>query len=231
MATVNKYCNSAMDAAGTLIAQLNATSPNPLTGTLVITWNSGGPPNGGYFQAHYQLTSGGAFSDIFSYALETGHYGPQPLNYVGRCNGLSRSYGYFRQASNSVTPLEVMTGLWDAIVDMLENVCGATVDSNGVQTVTFSGRSEPGYIAASAMVGTAIDACMVMIGNLDPNNQPVNAPAVQQPTVPSYAVLGPQSIMMSAPSQDNQPLDIDVAINNGANIYSVVSRTFTEPGP
>jgi hypothetical protein len=34
----------------------------------------------------------------------------------------------------------------------------------------------------------------------------------------------------SSPSSD-VPFDLDIAINNGANMFSVMSKTFTEPGP
>jgi hypothetical protein len=162
--------------------------------------------------------------------IESAAAGTNPLAWATRLDSTSGSFQILPTSTGQLRVDEVMAQLNPALVAAIEYLCGATIVLQSVENLSFGG---PGVGVSYGIIiaRTAADTCMVVNACINPNMSSGNNFAFAAGVVPvagGFPIFGPGITVQSA---DTTPLDLDVAINNGANIFSVVSRTFTEPGP
>lgn len=127
------------------------------------------------------------------------------------------------------TVTQLMAALMPAIRDMIEDITDATVTLGTLQDLQFSGNPRPAIAYQEFIAVSLTDLMICHFAWVDQSMQynqllqttPLYIP-VQTNGISNYIVpFGQESVV---------PLDMDIAINNGANIFSTMSRTFTEPG-
>jgi hypothetical protein len=200
-------------------------------GTCAVTWNEGSGPYGGYFQLTGTYTPApGDTIQIIAYATQAISGLVAPLSSICRNNNWIQNVFVNAKSATQETTVNFVAQMAAARIACIESVCDATATGSSIHSYTFSGKSQPFLQVGFAFLTAENDAGVELFAVADQAQYIAPTMNATPAYIPSWAAI--VSMVGTTSGQGNQqlPLDIDVAINNGANIFSVCSRTFTEPG-
>jgi hypothetical protein len=127
-----------------------------------------------------------------------------------------------------ITLAQIMTPLLQARIACIASVTGATYTASALFVDTFTGATDAFMVWQATNFVTDGDVAIDIMAAMNQSQF-----ATLSGTTGAYAPQINQGILIAAPAgssgDSTPPLDLDVGINNGANIFSVNSRTFTEP--
>jgi len=196
-----------------------------------IGWVAGSSPAGGYFQVSMRNKASTvvATSKFFANGAQTG--AKIPVKLIVLYDAWTRPFSTQWDETSDLTLDIIVHNFASARAQCLIDICGATVNSLGTQTFTFSGRTRPALAYNVSLVSDSTDLALDIYALQDVRIWATSQDGNFNSSWPTYGgsiSMGPVSV--AGGSSDALPLDLDVGINNGANIFSVMSRTFTEPG-
>ncbi len=216
-----------------LLNCLNAVAQNGGTSAgaedLTITWDSGLDTRGPGFRADF--TNPTTHNPVAVESCVLGTTGSSwPLAYV--TGTTSASF----QATFSIGAGGDQAGAWaeaaaDALQDCVETMCGADTIADFDAEFTRPGRtvSAVGVSHRVFTAGEMLQQFQVVVQNTAVTaSGPDSIGGIAMSM--NLVALQTTAVYVEKQQQDPLPFDLDVAINNGANIYSVISKTFTEPG-
>jgi hypothetical protein len=207
----------------------NAASGTPIS-SLSIQWIPGMSARGPGFSTQTIAVGSGIVSTWNTVVV--GMAGSlAPLYYI--IGSIGASFQTIQSFSNvNLPPSAWAEAIKDAMVAAIFDLCGATFLSDTISTYTLPGFGVQfcsiGHIIAAS--GEVISQFQVVVANQ--NVQATGSSSYGIPTIlmggqPATinTLIAPITLPAQAP-----PMDLDIGINNGANIFSINSKTFTEPG-
>jgi len=220
------------DACVLAINWIFGNQPLAQAADFAIGWVSGTSPAGGYFQVSMRNRSSPvvATSKFFANGAQAG--AKIPVKLVVLYDAWTRPFSAQWDETSDLTLDVIVHNFASARAQCLIDICGATVTSLGTQTHTFAGRTRPAIAYNVSLVADSTDIALDIYALQDVRIWATSQDGNFNSSWPTYGgsiSVGP--VAVSGGSGDSLPLDLDVGINNGANIFSVMSRTFTEPGP
>lgn len=132
----------------------------------------------------------------------------------------------------SIPALAIANAIQSGMGDCITSATGGTIVAEWGTSITKPGGTDQYCAIVETIVqqGEAVARWQCVV--IDTASQAAGVSTWINPNL----LLGGASaalntlVIPSASSDGSAPLDMDVSINNGANIFSVMSRTFTEPG-
>jgi hypothetical protein len=230
MATTSLYAIDLAGAYSQLTTWINSNQNLIAASGFTITYVGGSLPKGGYFLVNYNFRAGGTGNTTYCYSgLASSSVGS--IGYICRNRYWITPVNFAGLTTPGPSVMAIVTQLQTARAEALADVCGATVSLQSPVDWTYPGQSAPYYAHAMGLAATEYDCAFEAVQALDLNQYGLALGGVAEAYFPQFPTAGPTLQFYPSVSQGAELLDMDVAINNGANIFSVVSRTFTEPGP
>ena len=199
-----------------------------LSSSFDVTWTNGTTPRGGFFTASMEQLSVGNFVVNNYYAADTADVDTAPLTLVGRLPVVPGTGIFGSGTVLPTSPTTVASKLISAWASAAVQLCGCGVVSNS--TVTLNPFGTAGLVSAIgfAVVATSNDAVSMLVARLNTrsfstfylSDAPINILPGTGLAVPIQNVI--ESSGASIP-------DVDIAINNGSAIFSLMSQSFTFP--
>jgi hypothetical protein len=230
MATINYPGISLTDAFSTLFGELAGIAPTIQTGTLGIAWSTTAAAGQAGFILTGKWGSPLATNTLNIQAADLTDKEDLPISYAGRGSACSRQLNFARSTATA-DAAEIMTQVVAATAQMLEDSFAATIVSSATESITLTGFSRPGHAVGRIIFTNGIDAGMIVHWIVDELATLWSSSSAIPTLIPNSTGATLYSGSSVTVQDVSEPLDMDIAINNGANIFSVVSRTFTEPGP
>lgn len=226
--TTNNYFQLPAEAYQGIFAQFSGLTTLADGSTFTASYSSGGSSLGA--KLTLEVTDfGGANHRVMNSYMSSAQSGCQIPCRMLMNFGTLTSQKQVAPAAGAVhwTVDQLMSALLPAVKDMIEDLSDGTVTLGTVQTKTYPPNARPMIAWCNCLVESSNDMCLFTLAFVDQSmsyNPLLN-------TTPLYMPVFSNGIsnFFSSPSSGSEPLDMDVAINNGASIFSVVSKTFTEP--
>ncbi len=217
-----------------LQASVNNAIPGAGLTALTVEWDSALHASGPGFRTTITNIAGVQWWDG---VIIGGDAGEWPLLYAIGSSGasflISKSFAF-----GAITPAVIAATVTAAFEACLAEMCSATFPFGGIVEGTMAGMSRP-YITISTLFVQAGDMFGWWQFGVQNTAPTIAVPGGGTPStwLGTSLLAGATSQILNtiavpsgpSASQDPLPYDLDVAINNGANIFSVVSKTFTEP--
>jgi hypothetical protein len=196
---------------------------------LSITFDSAIDPRGPGFRVQWKNVTTGVINWWNGVAIGMPD-APWPLLFViGTSSASFQTNAKFAGVVRGVEAWAEQTR--QAMEECVTTMCGADTLMSDVATYTNPGRTDPWVAIAHMIFATPYQIGQWQCAMLSTLSGAVGAGNYAVPGV-LYATSSAVSntfVVHESQSQADLPFDMDIAINNGANIFSVNSKTFTEP--
>ncbi len=218
------------EALGAMYSGISGAGAVMQAGTFAVVWVNPLTSDGPGFRWTYNREISPHILVGANYVVLTPPSQPVPIGWVCGVGGPNRQTPINSGALEyDVSDMVMVIG--DAVKAMFEDLCGADVSGPEYNEATIDGKTKPIAAAATMMVQQGRDVKMWEVVLIDFSIEAnIAAPQLNPTVILGSTTASIQQYSLVAPAQDQLPFDLDVAINNGANIYSVISKTFTEPG-
>ena len=196
------------------------------TGTLGGGWGAPIDSRGSFFEFTWETIAG----DLVNYRsytqeIEAGHF--LPVSLVSGPPMGSFMMGFAPQIDpSSATLSELLNWITGVYGTMVVTLAGGTLQPSAVQTFIPVGRTKPWIASRMMFISNTVSYGGLIFQLLDFNNEPLKL-GLAAGQREFYLPGGTNLIIPQAANAQLLP-DIDLAINNGSAIYSIMSNTVTE---
>ncbi len=228
MALAERQALTIGESLGYMISDMAGVGATVQDGSWDVVWINPLTSHGPGFRWTYLKLGSGVLAGA-NYVVVGAQPTPVPLSWALGFGNPNRILT-FNTGSLELDSEEIANSIVGAMTDCIEDICGATTAGSDVYVVTIPGQSKPFVALGTILFGQAKDARQFQIEVVDFSpDANVIGPQFTPSILNQAAPLVIQNPNLNSGSGDPLPYDLDVAINNGANIFSVVSKTFTEP--
>lgn len=211
-------------------AMISYIVTNALTAGDVLTYIAGGYTTfSGSTPGYFLLQISPPSTDVRFYIRESLLGVPLPLQYVVRQPGMGAGLVCnFPDPGGGVIGLtECFDAAFSNKLGAIANICSISGVPLGGGNFTFAGQPKPCTRASGFILYSADDVAVINDVGINqafvPTGFEITTPAQMIFPVGQYLIPGSAGVTINNPP----PLDVDVAINQGQAIFSVLSRTTT----
>jgi hypothetical protein len=212
------------------IAQLANTTiqmQNAIPGTMTGGWFAAIDTNGSWLQFGWDRVDGNQqVVKIFAKEVLEDARIPPSMVLGPPVNAVANQYLLFR-AGGGPTAAEVQQMIALALGNMAAALSAGTAIVSAAQTMIVPGRTKPWNASGMVRVSGQWTWSGITVTVYDGNE----APPLTGLAASANQFFAPGGTTVFLPGQESQALlpDIDLAINNGTAIYSIMSNAITEP--
>lgn len=160
----------------------------------------------------------------------SGEYGDLPISFVVKTAGFLSQITMGNIRTGGPTLAQVVSTMSSAMKACLEDMCDAEIVGMGSYTYTPPGFALSFLSYQSWMAVQENDVALCVLIGQDVNQAPGHPLQTVNNYCPGYGGQTGSAVIAMGSAQSSPPLDLDIGVNNGAQIFSVNSTTFTERG-